>query len=129
MSPVLSGEGKYFNARWIAPGDFYQGFGLTQDFHRIGFWAGRPRVSVLGHFKRTGITSGSFPYDAKYDSWSANEDGPGWFEWDNPSDDRFTVTVDYWFLAPAYLVGRVATVTFWQRRKRRLKRYRVISDH
>lgn len=120
MSPLFSGEGKYFSARWIAPGNFYQGFGATQDFHRMQLWLGRPYAGIGNPFRQTGITSRSFPFDARRHSWSVNERGPIWFDWGNPSADSFTIAVDYWLMAPAYLTLWTAAVILWQYRKRRM---------
>ena len=119
MSPFLFGEGRYFGARWIAPGNFYQGFGITQDFHRIGFWAGRPYAGFANPMRQTGISSLSYPFEPIRHTWSANERGPIWFQWGTPSGDSFTVKVDYWFLAPVYLTVWITVMIIWQRRKRR----------
>lgn len=119
LTPFLTGKYNYFSARWIAPGNFYQGFGITQDFHRIGLWAGRPYAGFANPMRQTGIHSGSYPFEPLRHSWSVNERGPIWFEWGTPSADSFTVAVDYWFLAPAYLAALIVAVTLWQRRKRR----------
>jgi hypothetical protein len=119
ISPILLGEGRYFGARWIAPGNFYQGYGVTQDFHRIGLWAGRPYAGFANPMRLTGITSRSYPFEPIRHSWSANERGPIWFKWGTPSADSFTVTVDYWFLAPVYLTLWISAMILWQRRKRR----------
>jgi hypothetical protein len=120
MSPFLMGEGRYFGARWIAPGDFYQGFGITQDFHRIGLWVGRPYAGWGNPMRQTGITSLSFPFDPIRHPWYDNEPGPIWFQWGTPSGNSFTVKVDYWFLMPFCFMVWVASMFSWQRRKRRL---------
>jgi hypothetical protein len=120
VSPILSGKGRYFGARWIAPGNFYQGFGISEDFHRVELWAGRPYAGLFNISRRTGITHSSFPFESKRHSWAANESGPIKFEWGTPSADSFTISIDYWLIVPVYLAVWSAAVILWQRRKRRL---------
>ena len=118
LTPLCSHEGGYFSARWIAPGNFYQGFGVTQDFHRLELWLGRPYAGLGNPFRQTGVTRTKFPFEEVRHSWANNETGPIWFEWGNPSADSFTIALDYWFLLPAYLAAWTGSVAFWQRRKR-----------
>lgn len=119
LSPIIAGEGRYFGARWIAPGNFYQGFGVTQNIHSLEIWMGRPYAGFANLGRQTGITNVSFPFESRRHSWSANEQGPFWFQWGNPSADSFTIAIDYWFLAPSYLITWISTVILWQRRKHR----------
>ena len=119
ISPMLLGEGRYFAARWIAPGNFYQGLGITQEVHRIELWAGRPYAGLGNPLRQTGITSVSFPFEPTRHSWAVNERGPIWFEWGTPSADSFTVAVDHWFVAAVYLILWITAMILWQRRKRR----------
>jgi len=121
VSPLVLKKGTYVSARWMAPGDFYQGFGLTLDLHRLELWVGRPYAGFGNPMRETGITCRRYPVDPIHES-RADQSGPIWCRWGIESGDSFTISVDYWVLASAYLAALMTTVILWQQRKRRRKR-------
>jgi len=112
ITPQITKEGRYIGARWIAPGDFYQGFGLSLGFHRVALWLGGPYAGFANPFRETGSSNVAIPFDSERHSWSEKDVIPIRFKWGSPSPESFSVAIDYWFgvaLCSAIFVWRLIT--------------------
>ena len=96
ITPLVTKEGRHISAGWIAPGDFYQGYGVNLSFHRMGFWVGRPYAGLGNPGRATWSSSVPIPFKEEWHSWSERDVIPIWFEWGTPSADSFNFAIDYW---------------------------------
>jgi hypothetical protein len=124
ITPLITKEGRYISAQWIAPGDFYQGFGVTLSFHRMWVWVGSPYAGFAYPFRHAGSTNVTFPFERERHSWSEKEAIPILFELGTPSAGSLTVAIDYWLGATVCLGVFYYTLVS---RKRRLSPKRISS--
>ena len=94
--PMITKESRYFSARWIAPGDFYQGFGFSHGFNGMSVWLGRPYAGFANPFRQTGVTNVTRPIDPEHNLWSLGNGSPIRIG-KGQSPDSLGISFDYWF--------------------------------
>jgi hypothetical protein len=120
VTPLITKEGRHISASWIAPGDFYQGYGINLSFHRVGFWVGRPYAGLGNPGRATWSSNVSIPYQKERHSWSERKVIPIYFEWGSPSADSFSFAIDYW-LGIAFCVAVFVSRLILLKRSKRLE--------
>jgi hypothetical protein len=121
ITPFVTKEGRHISASWIAPGDFYQGYGINLSFHRMGFWAGRPYAGLGNPGRATWSSNVPIPFERERHSWSVIKGSPiriGWGPPFAPSADSFRIIFDYWFGATVCLAVFCCSAVSRKRRSR-----------
>lgn len=118
---LVNKESRYIGARWIAPGDFYQGYGFSHGSHGMSLWLGRPYAGLGNPFRRTGTSNVTTPFDLQTDPWSIQKRWPvkiGWGRPYAPSSDSFRISLDYWFGVFTSIVILIFSAALRRRRLR-----------